>query len=117
MISNILSSPSIGVTGSSLTELSSSQIRIKHLPCIRSIFISPRKGIQNCEECIQNKLENKECFDNINSYILGDKMGKIAFSKSKKKLGLTKTSAVFEKFKNYASEKEEQRTKLASRKV
>ena len=60
-----------------------------------------------------NGLSRKDCFANIGAFILGDRMGKIAFSSSKKKLGLSKSAAVFEKFKNYANEKEKQRTKLA----
>ena len=75
-------------------------------------FFFQRKGIQNCEECVRNMMENKGCFDNINAFVLGDKMGKLAFSTKKKSIGLKKPAAVFEKFKNYAKEKEKQRTKL-----
>ena len=77
-----------------------------------SKFFFSRKGIQNCEECVRNMMENKGCFDNINAYVLGDKMGKLAFSTGKKISGLKKPAVVFEKFKNYAKEKEKQRTKL-----
>ena len=57
-------------------------------------------------------MENKGCFDNINAYVLGDKMGKLVFSTKSKISGLKKPAAVFEKFKNYAKEKEKQKTKL-----
>ena len=57
-------------------------------------------------------MENKGCFDNIHAYVLGDKMGKLALTTKKKISGLKKPAAVFEKFKNYAKEKEKQRTKL-----
>ena len=57
-------------------------------------------------------MENEGCFDNINAYVLGDKMGKLAFSTKKKISGLTKPAAVFEKFKNYAKEKEKEKNKL-----
>ena len=57
-------------------------------------------------------MEDKGCFDNISAYVLGDRMGKLAFSTGKKMSGLKKPAAVFEKFKNYSKEKEKQRTKL-----
>ena len=60
---------------------------------------------------MRSMMENKGCFDNIHAYVLGDKMGKLAFSREKKISGL-KPAAAFEKFKNYAKEKEKQRTKL-----
>lgn len=59
---------------------------------------------------MRNMMENKGCFDNIHAYVLGDKMGRLAFSTEKK---ISKNpAAVFEKFKNYAKEKEKQRSKL-----
>ena len=60
---------------------------------------------------MRSMMENKGCFDNINAFVLGDKMGKLAFSTGKIS-DLKKPAAVFEKFKNYAKEKEKQRTKL-----
>ena len=79
-----------------------------HISNIKILFA--RKGIQNCEECVRNMMENKGCFDNIHAYVLGDKMGKLAFSTEKK--AFKKPAAVFEKFKNYAKKKEKERTKL-----
>ena len=57
-------------------------------------------------------MENKGCFDNIHAYVLGDKMGKLAFSRGKKISAFKKPAAAFEKFKNYVKEKEKERTKL-----
>ena len=58
-------------------------------------------------------LESKECFDNIQAFILGERVGKLAFSTDRKRLGLSKSAAIFEKFKNYASQKEKQRSLLS----
>ena len=58
-------------------------------------------------------LESKDCFDNIQAFILGNRMGSLAFSYQRNTLGLSKSAAVFEKFKNYANEKEKQRNMLA----
>ena len=38
-------------------------------------FSVSRDGVQNCEECISNMLKSETCFENINDYILGQKIG------------------------------------------
>ena len=69
-------------------------------------------GLRNCEDSIKRVLNSKSCFDNINLFIVGDKMGKFGFYQKRKKI-FNRKALVIDKFKNYGAEKDMRRRQLA----
>ena len=59
-------------------------------------------------------LSGPKCFENVNMYVVADKMGKFDFTKKKDTQIISKKALVLNKFKNYAAEKEKKRMQLAN---
>ena len=59
-------------------------------------------------------LSGKKCFDNLNMFVLADRIGKHQFTVRDEKEIPNKKLKVFNKFKSYAAEKEKKRMKLAN---
>ena len=62
------------------------------------------EGIRKCEECIKKVLSGPKCFENVNMYVVADKMAKFDFTKKKDAQIINKKAMVLNKFKNYAAE-------------
>ena len=71
-------------------------------------------GIRNCKESIFSVLNSKTCFDCINLFVMGDKLGKLAFVQKRKKNMFNRKALVMDKFKNYGQEKEIRRKQLTA---
>ena len=82
----------------------------KRLSPHSNIFI---EGVRKCEECINKMLSSPKCFDNINLFLVGDKLGKFGFYQKRKKQMFNRKTLVMDKFKNYGKEKEMKRNQLA----
>ena len=72
------------------------------------------EGILKCEESIKKVLLGKKCFEDLNKFILADKIAKHEFTIKKDKVITSRKSVVLGKFKTYAARKEEKRMKLAN---
>ena len=69
--------------------------------------------MRKCEECVWNILTGPKVFENVNMYVVANKLGKIAITKKKETQIINRKALVLSKFKNYGAEKEKKRLMLA----